>query len=116
MNNTIATKIEYNSFNYLVHNVVNENHYGRRRTYHVLTNNPKWCGSLLPEICGYPNVQSKGEHDINYKRNPTMQNALNPYYTIDFVEDNMYVDYNDPTFKVDVDSYYRFTYIEPYDD
>ena len=119
MLNVEATKIQYNGFNYLVHNVVNENHYGRKRIYHILTNNQKWCGSLLPEIVGYPNVDSKGEHDLNYKRNPSMLTALKPYYTVDFVEDkHTYANYDFDAmgFPVDNDSYYRFIYVEPYDD
>lgn len=118
MLNVEATKIEYNGFNYLVHNVVNENHYGRRIIYHVLTNNQKRCGSLLPEIVGYPNIDSKGEHDLNYKRNPSMLTALKPYYEVDFVEDDTYKKYDFEAigFPVDNDSYYRFTYVEPYDD
>lgn len=114
-----ATKIEFEGHNYLVHHLYSENNYGRKSVYHVLTNNQKWCGSIIPELCGYANVQSKGEHDIAYKHNPTMTNALKPYYTVDFVEDNLYqVGFNlrNLDFKVDTDSYYVFTYVEPYDD
>lgn len=113
-----ATKIEYNGFNYLINPLYSEHNYGRKSVYHVLTNNPRWCGALLPEICGYPNAVSKGEHDITYKRNPTMQNALKPYYTVDSAQDSMYefLDTEKMGFKVDTDFYYIFTYIEPYDD
>lgn len=116
-----ATKIQYNGHNYLVNHLYNDNFYGRKSVYHVLTNNQKWCGSLIPELCGYPNVKSKGEHDLNYKRNPSMLTALEPYYTVEFTEDNFYeLAYNTEKlkkeFEVDTDSYYVFTYVEPYDD
>lgn len=116
-----ATKIQYNGHNYLVHHLYSDCFYGRTSVYHILTNNQKWCGSIIAEICGYPNVQSKEEHDINYKRNPTMANAFKPYYTIDFKEDDFYEKAFDTEalkkeFEVDTDSYYVFTYKEPYDD
>ena len=110
------TKLEYNGYNYLVHHLYTDCYYGRKSVYHVLTNNQKWCGSLIPGICGFPNAMSKGEHDILYKKEPTMTNAMKPYYTVDFKEDNMYVMANLDGFDVDVDSYYVFTYKEPYDD
>ena len=116
-----ATKVEYNGFNYLINHLYSDCHYGRKSVYHVLTNNQKWCGSLIPELCGYPNVMSKGEKDILYKREPTFVNAMKPYYTVDFVEDDMYEKHFDMKealagFNVDTDSYYVFTYVEPYDD
>ena len=116
-----AKKIEYNGFNYLVHHLYSDNFYGRKSVYHVLTNNQKWCGSIIPELCGYPNCASKGEHNMVYKKNPTIQNALKPYYTVDFTDDKMYAEHYDledlvEEFPVDLDSYYVFTYIEPYDD
>ncbi len=115
-----VTKLQYGDFNYLVHHLYTDNQYGRKSVYHVLTNNPKWCGSILPEIVGYPNVVSKGERDIAYKRNPTITNALKPYYTVEFTEDKMYDNADIQTaldgFEVDTDSYYVFTYVEPYDD
>ena len=116
-----ATKIQYNGHNYLVHHLYTDCYYGRESVYHVLTNNQKWCGSIIPELCGFPNVESKGEHDINYKHNPSMLTALKPYYTVDFKEDKMYEEHYDleelvKEFPVDLDSYYVFTYKEPYDD
>ena len=114
-----AKMIEYDGFNYLVKLVSHNSFYGRKDVYHVLTNNPKWCGSLIPEICGYPDVMSKGEKDIAYKRNPSMLISLKPYYTLDFVESDLYKRYDLTSllpFKVDQDCYYEFTYIEPYDD
>ena len=81
--------------------------------YHVLTNNPKWCGGLIPDLCGYSNIPSIGEHKLKYRNNPTITNALEHYYKVDFVEDNTYLNqYN----GVDTDSYYVLEYIEPYDD
>ena len=116
-----AIKIQYNGHNYLVHHLYTDCYYGRTSVYHVLTNNPKWCGSIIAELCGFPNAESKGEHDINYKRNPSMLTAFKPYYTVDFVEDKMYEEHYDledlvKEFPVDLDSYYVFTYKEPYDD
>ena len=113
-----ATKLEYNGHNYLVHHLYTDNYYGRKSVYHVLTNNQKWCGSIINELCGYPNVESKGEHDLNYKRNPSILTALKPYYTVDFVQDDMYKGVKEVLdgFEVDDDSYYVFTYKEPYDD
>lgn len=116
-----AKKIEYNGHNYLVVYVSHNPYYGRKDIYHVLTNNQKWCGSLIPELCGFPNVESKGEHDINYKNNPSMLTALKPYYTVDFKQNDMYEKHFDMKaaldgFEVDVDSYYEFVYKEPYDD
>ena len=113
-----ATKLQYNGFNYLIHHLYTDCTYGKKSVYHVLTNNQKWCGTLLPEICGYPNVESKGHHDVRYKNNPTITNALKPYYTVDTSEDNTYSNLNTElmNFDVDTDFYYIFTYIEPYDD
>jgi len=112
-----AKKIEYNGYNYLVVHVSHDPYYGRKSVYHVLTNNQKWCGSIIPYLCGFPNAESKGEHDINYKRNPSILTALKPYYTVDFVEDKRYERYDlGDEFPIDTDSYYVFTYIEPYDD
>lgn len=116
-----ATKYQFEGHNYLVHHLYSDCFYGRKSVYHILTNNQKWCGSLLPELCGYPNAQSKGEHDMNYKRNPSVFNALKPYYTVEFIEDKMYEEHYDledlvKEFPIDTDSYYVFTYIEPYDD
>lgn len=116
-----ATMIQYNGYNYLVHHVSSDPYYGRKDIYHVLTNNPKWCGSLIPEICGYPNVMSKGEKDIAYKNNPSIIIALKPYYTVDFKEDRLYEEHYDleealKNFPVDTDSYYELVYKEPYDD
>jgi len=113
-----ATKLQYNGFNYLVHPIYTDNTYGKKSVYNILTNNPKWCGSILSEICGYSNIESKDMHDIRYKQNPTMANALKPYYIIDTCEDNMYsnIDTKAMGFNIDTDFYYIFTYIEPYDD
>lgn len=116
-----AKKIEYGGHNYLVHHMYSENDYGYKSVYHVLTNNQKWCGSIIAELCGYPDVDTKGEHELNYKRNPSMLTALKPYYTVDFREDDMYEKHYDlgelvKEFPVDTDSYYVFTYVEPYDD
>ena len=111
--------IQYNGYNYLINHVVSDPYYGRKEVYHVLTNNPKWCGSLIPEICGYHNVMSKGEKDIEYKRNPSITVALKPYYTVDFKESDYYEMFDFSEFlpaQVDQDSYYEFTYKEPYDD
>ena len=78
------------------------------------------CKKAYHELCLISNFcqlfPKKGEHDILYKREPTMTNAMKPYYTVDFKEDNMYVMANLDGFDVDVDSYYVFTYKEPYDD
>ena len=116
-----ARKIEYNGHNYLIVYVSHDPYYGRKDVYHVLTNNQKWCGSIIPELCGFPDVESKGEHDLNYKRNPSMLTALKPYYTVDFKQDDMYEKHFDMKaaldgFEVDTDSYYEFVYNEPYDD
>lgn len=114
-----AKVIEYNGHKYLVIHLYTDCYYGRKSVYHVLTDNQKWCGSIIPELCGFSKVESKGEHDLNYKRNPTMENALKPYYTVDFVEDKMYEEHYEgikEEFGVDTDSYYVFTYKEPYDD
>lgn len=116
-----ATKISYNNHNYLIHHLYSDCHYGRKSVYHILTNNQKWCGSLIPEICGYPNVMSKGEKELLYKREPTIITAMKPYYTLEFKEDDFYekafdCDALKDEFPVDTDSYYVFTYIEPYDD
>ena len=116
-----AKKIEYEGHNYLVVSVSHDPFYGRKDVYHVLTNNQKWCGSIIAELCGFPNVESKGLHDLNYKRNPSMLTALKPYYTVEFKEDNMYEKSFDMEaalkgFNVDTDSYYEFVYKEPYDD
>ena len=116
-----ARKIEYNGHNYLINHLYTDTYYGRKSVYHVLTNNQKWCGSLIPELCGFPNVESKGEHDLNYKRNPSMLTALKPYYTVDFKQDDMYEKHFDMKsaldgFEVDIDSYYELVYKEPYDD
>ena len=119
--NTKAMKIEYEGYNYLVHHLYTDNNYGKKAVYHVLTNNPKWCASLIPELCGYPNIESKAEHDFNYKKCPTIENSLKPYYIVKFLEDRTYYDRYDiqaalDGFEVDTDSYYVFQYIEPYDD
>lgn len=106
-------KITYEGFDYIIINDHNNPFYGRESVYHILTNNPKWCGALIPDLCGYPNVMSKGEHSLNYKRNPTFENHLKPYYTVDLIEDNRYENQFD---GVDTDCYYEFKYIEPYDD
>ena len=58
---------------------------------------------------------------MNYKRNPSILTALKPYYTVDFKQDDMYEKHFDMKaaldgFDVDTDSYYVFTYKEPYDD
>ena len=116
-----ATKIQYNGHNYLVHHLYTNPYYGRESVYHVLTNNQKWAGGIINEICGFPNAMSKGEHDILYKREPTITNALKPYYTVEFKQDDMYEKHFDMKaaldgFEVDTDSYYVFTYKEPYDD
>jgi len=107
-------KIIKNGYNYVVWHQYSENQYSFRAHYIVLTNNPKWCGSLIPELCGYPDVMSKGEHDILYKREPTMHNAFKPYYKVDFVEDDWVKHLGLPkNFPVDTDSYYSFEYVEP---
>lgn len=116
-----GTKIQYNGHNYLVHHLYSDCFYGRKSVYHVLTNNQKWCGSIIPEICGYHNVMSKGERDIKYKRNPSIEIALQPYYTVEFKEDDFYEKNWDTEklkkeFDVDTDSYYVFVYKRPYDD
>ena len=54
-----ATKIEYNGHNYLVIHVSHDPYYGRESVYHVLTNNQKWAGGIINEICGFPNAMSK---------------------------------------------------------
>lgn len=114
-----ATMIEYERFYYLVQPISLDNFYGRKAVYHVLTNNPKWCGSLIPQMCGYNNVISEGEYKYAYEKNPSLETALKPYYRIDFIESDLYKDYDLRDllpFEVDQDSYYQFTYIEPYDD
>ena len=116
-----ATKIVCGGNNYLIVHLYDDCFYGRKSVYNVLTNNQKWCGSLIPELCGYNNVDSEGIHNMNYKRNPTIINALKPYYKVDFIEDNFYQTVYDLTnlikdFPVDTDSYYKLEYIEPYDD
>ena len=77
----------------------------------------------MNEIVGYPKVMSKAEHDLLYKKEPTMANAFKPYWTCKFIQDDdWYQKYQpiDPMelkrFPVDTDSYYVFEYIEPYDD
>ena len=85
-----ATKIVCGGNNYLIVHLYDDCFYGRKSVYNVLTNNQKWCGSLIPELCGYNNVDSEGIHNMNYKRNPTIINALKPYYKVDFIEDNFY--------------------------
>ena len=115
------TKIEYEGHNYLVQHVSHDPFYGRKDVYHVLTNNQKWCSSLIPELCGYHNVMSKGEKDIKYKQNPSIEIALKPYYIVNFKEDSFYDDNYDTEalkheFPVDTDSYYELIYKEPYDD
>ena len=117
----VGTKVELNGYNYLVIHLGTDLFYGKKSVYHVLTNNQKWCGNIIPDLCGYPKAESKGVHDVRYKREPTITNALRPYYTVDFVEDNLYQLLLDceslkKKFDVDTDSYYVFTYIEPYDD
>ena len=115
-------KIQYQGHNYLVDHIYSENRYGIRRTYHVLTNNPNWACGFMNEVVGYPNIMSEAEHNILYKKEPTMANAFKPYWKCEFVEDDWYEKYQpiDPMilkrFPVDTDSYYVFTYIEPYDD
>ena len=116
-----CTKVEYNGYNYLVIPRSHSSYYSRETTYHVLTNNQTWAGGILNNVVGYPDVESKGEHDIHYKQNPTIINAFKPYYDVKFVEDDLYEKYYDlsdlqNTFPVDTDSYYVFTYREPYDD
>lgn len=111
----MAKVITYKGYNYIVIHLYTDSSYGRKLVYHVLTNNPKWCGSLIPDICGYPNVMSYGEYKINYQRNPTLTNHLKPYYKVDLIEDNLYQNqYND--LALDTSCYYQFEYIEPYDD
>ena len=114
-------EVQYDGYNYLVIKVDYYPLYGRETTYHVLTNNQKYAGSILNKVVGYPNVDSKGEHAMRYKQNPTIENALRPFYDVKFVEDDLYEQHYDlsdlqDTFPVDTDSYYVFTYKEPYDD
>lgn len=102
-------------YNYVVI-PISTTHYGTHKSiYHVLTDNPKWCANDLPIIVGYPNVENKGLHDLNYKRNPTMENALKPYYQVEVKEDEKYIGRKDLTL-VDLSFYYEFTYVRPYDD
>ena len=109
-------KIQFEGYNYLVIHLYNENQYGHRAYYNVLTNNPKYCASLLPELCGYKSdLDNEGLHDLRYKREPTPYNAFRPYYKAKFVEDNMYetICPVEKDFQVDRDSYYSFEYVEP---
>ena len=103
-------------YNYVVIHLYSENNYGRKSHYVVLTNNPKWCGSLIPDLCGYPDTPSKGEHELRYKHNPSPLTAMEAYYELDLVEDDSYKNFELPNVDVDKDCYYSFTYIEPYDD
>lgn len=115
-------KVTYKGHNYLVRHLYSENTYGRRRVYHVLTNNQKWDGGILNEVVGYPQVMSKAEKDLLYKQKPTMEVAFKPYWQCEFTQDDWYqkLEPIDPKtleeFPVDTDSYYIFTYVEPYDD
>lgn len=114
-----ATMKEYQGHNYLVIHVSNDPYYGRKDVYHILTDNDKWACGIMNIIVGYPGVENKAKHDLHYKENPSMLNALKPYWECKFVEDDLYekhYDLSDLPFKVDTDSYYEFTYKEPYDD
>lgn len=106
-------------YNYVVIPVSKKWHSTQKSVYHVLTDNPKWCADHLPMIVGYSKIESKGLHDLNYKRNPTMENALKPYYSVEVKEDKRYIgqkDLNSDSFPIDPSFYYEFTYVRPYDD
>lgn len=114
-----ATMIQYEGFNYLVIPFTRDNHYGRKIVYHILTNNENWCANILSSIVGYPNVESKGLHDLHYLQKPSMSNALKPYYEVKFRDNGFYqrnYQLEKLNFEVDDTCYYEFTYVEPYDD
>lgn len=117
-----ATKIQCEGHNYLVIDAEHDNYYGRRVVKHVLTDNDKWAANIVKAVCGWEKVDTKGQHDLNWQRNPTIENGLKPYVEVKFTEDTMYQDkYDlrpafDTTFEVDTDCYYVVTYVEPYDD
>ena len=110
-------KIQFEGHNYLIVHLYSEHQYGYRAHYLVFTNNQKYAASIAQELCGYGNVDSESLHNMKYKRNPTMENALRPYCNTKFVEDNIFDGYcDDPNFPVDKGSYYQVDYREPYDD
>jgi hypothetical protein len=111
-----ATLIKADGHYYLVIPVSHNCFYGRESVYHILTSNEKWAAKKLPDIVGYPNVESKALHDLHYKQNPIMSNAFKPYYKVETCEDNTYQDYDFSSLGIDNSFHYIFTYIEPYDD
>lgn len=100
--NGILYKVEYQPN-------LSTNYYGRRKAYFIETEEENWSkariaiASIMEDILGYKqgSIVSKGQHQMKYQVNPTMQNAFAPYYEFSFDEHiNKYV----------------YTFIEPYDD
>ena len=113
--------IHRDGYNYIVNHLYSDSHYGHESVYHIHTNNPKWACGIMNEIVGYPDVESKEEHDMRYKREPNILNALKPYWKCEFVnhEDVCFYPTSDGEYghvDVDLDGFYIFTYVEPYDD
>jgi len=74
--------------------------YTKYSVYRVRTNNPKWCGGILPEIINDDSI-SKACRDFLYQKNPSLDIQLRRYHTV------VYDDSSDC---------YVYTIITPYDD
>lgn len=109
--------IKKDGYTYLVIHLYSENNYGYHNYFHVLTNNPKYSARLMPELCGYSGVESKALHDLNYQRNPSIENSLKPYYECEYIDNNLYETLGKYQDKgVDLDGYYSMVYTKPCDD
>lgn len=93
---------------------LSSNTYTRKTVYHIFTDNPRWAANILPLIVG-DNSITKGEYSHRYKLSPTIENALIPHHTVEFI-DHPHEKYNFSSIGIDSSGYYQYTIIFPYDD
>lgn len=110
-----ATEIVVNEISYYICHIYTNPYYGTESVYHILTKNEKWAKSDIEKAMNAycrEEIESKGLHDLNYKRKPCIENALKPYYTLEFKDNDEVFNYS----KYGFDGYYRYVYKRPYDD
>ena len=110
-----ALEIKVNEISYYICHIYTNPYYGTESVYHILTENKEYAkDEIEAAMNSYYKQQIDEEfiHDFNYENNPCIQNALKPYYTLEFKDNDEIFDYS----KYGFDGYYRYVYKRPYDD
>jgi len=95
--------------------------YTRKKVYHIYTDNPKWCGKILPEVVNDTSIDVGTRTYWLERTNNSIEWGLKPYHKISFkdieeLDEDICEIYNFESIGIDSSGVYEYEIIYPYDD